>query len=220
MADASLTFGATQYMGDQTGWAEQTANKRDTYERDFVLSRVGEEAASKLFDNKQEYDISMTANVNGSAPTIPATLGKLYSLGICTSMTITTTWNKHVDFSATCHNHTVNAHEDTLHQAAHGITVDDGFGATDFLGGTAGDNASVETSTCEITCEHEDKNKGNGDHLAGENYHGLITVTVTWNGTPTSTNDGSWDMVEDVTETSNVSFNQRVYRGVKKLVLS
>jgi hypothetical protein len=223
MADATITFGASQVFGDLSGWSEQNTSLNKTSQRASVLGLTGNEVAGKLYDEKTEASASYQANVDGSAPSLPANIGALLnSAYILTGISVSTNWNAHVSMDLTGHNHTDNAHaaSPALNSVAHSITLTDGFGSTDFLGGTAGDNASVESSTIEITCQHEDKNQGDGKHLVGENYNPMITTTVTWTGEPTSSNDGTWDQVEEITNSTNVAHNQHVYRGIKALAFS
>ncbi|HPA41105.1 MAG TPA: hypothetical protein PKV69_03755, partial [Candidatus Hydrogenedentes bacterium] len=68
-----------------------------------------------------------------AAPTVPATIGKLYGNYDLTGINIATSATAMAKMDLTGHNHAENAHADTLQQAAHGITLSSGFGAQDFL---------------------------------------------------------------------------------------
>lgn len=220
MAEPAITFGANALLGTLTGWSEQDTNSDVNSQRAAVLNSSGNEAASNLHNERTDYSVTAKATTTG-APTVPATIGALLnSTGILTEINISTTAEDFVTLSLTAHQHTNNPHVDDRNQAAHGITLSAGFGATDFLGGTAGSDAAVASSSIRIACDHEDIANASGNHLIGENYNGKIESETVWSGVPTTPVGSGWDKVSVVTQRSNTGFLTTTARAEKALALS
>ncbi len=222
MPEPTITFGAAQSFGALTGWGEQSTSSDVMKDRAAALDNVGNEAASKVFNQRTEVSATYKAQ-STSAPTVPAAIGALVNSLIATSIALTTSQSDFAQMVLGGHNHAANAHTSSpaLRTGTHGVTLSLGFGATDFLGGTAGSNASVMSSTCTITCQHADEMDNDGDHQVGQNYTATLDATVTWLGVPTTAIGGAgWDNVSVRTETNNQGFLQTVAHGVKSISMS
>ena len=222
MADKVVAFGASDGFGALVGWELQGSGSGVISDRAAVLDDTGNEADSILFNERTEGSSTYQSNLSGSAPTIPASIGALVNGLVLTSISLSTTQNGHVTMTLTGHNHTENAHaaEPALASVAHGVTLDDGFGVTDFFGGTAGDNAAPISSNLTISCEHADVQDEVGDHFVGENYNPRMSGSVQWAGVPTSTDDASWDVTTKTTDTGNVNFITTTVNGEKALTFA
>lgn len=220
MAEPTITFGAAQGFGTLTGWNEQNTTSAVVSDRARTLSRIGNETASALHNERTEVTTNYEAAAASSVAILPATLGKLTNSLVVTEISVSTSATGFASCSVTGHNHTDNAHADTLQQAAHGIATTVGFGAVDFLGGTAGDDASVESSTITISCQHNDQVDKDGDHLVGENYDAMIAVTVVWSGVPTVAVGAGWDTTSVETGTDNQGFLKTTVTATKTLALA
>lgn len=218
MAEASINFGTSSKFGTLTGWAAQDANPATSTQLARTLNETGDEAASQLFDTKTDITQTFKAAVAG-AVTLPAAIGALLGGYILTGINISTTWNDFATIVLSGHNHAVNPHANTLRQAAHGITLTAGFGATAFLGATAGP-AVLQSSTCNITIQHVDKNGATGDHAAGQNYDCVITVTETWQGTPTTNAGSGWKVTNVTAPESNTDLVGTVVTAQKSIALA
>ena len=222
MAEPTIAFGAAASFGALTGWVEQSSGSTVASDRASVLGATGNEAVSKLHNAGTQVSTPYKASVTGSAPTIPATLGAIVNSLDLTGISISTTAGDFASMTLTGHNHSDNAHaaSPVLRFAAHGITLADGFGAKDFLGGTAGADASVESSTINISAQHVDILAGaTGNHLIGQNYNAMIEAETVWSGVPGTASSG-WDQVSVETRTTNTGFLQTIVRGTKTLALA
>lgn len=217
---ATITFGDASVFGTQTGWTVQGSSQAATNERAEALNEIGNEIENELYNSMTEYSQEFISSSATVAPTIPATIGKLYGSAVVTSIAVTTSGTDFPKMTLAGHNHADAAHTDTLHQAAHSLALTDGFGAKDFLSGTAGDNAVVQSSSVTITCQHNDTLDADGDHLAGENFNGKIVATTTWYGVPGANADAGWDVTSVTTTKENTGFLKTVVTGTKALTLA
>lgn len=221
MTEPAITFGATDTpFGAPTGWVPKGPAKNVTKDRANVLNAIGNEVASKLHNERTEYTQDFEPASASVAPTVPPIIGILLDTMILTGISLQTNATAFVTMSLTGHQHTANAHADTLKQVAHNIAVSKSFGAIDFLGATAGDDASLESSSCEITCQHIDVEDDDGDHLVGENYDGRISVNQTWHGVPTTAAGAGWDVTGTNTTENNTGFLQTATTAEKALALA
>ena len=217
MAEPTITFGAAQSFGALTGWAEQSSDSGVAQDRAFTLGAAGDELVSKVSNTRTEVSTPYKADDDGAvAP--PANIGAVVNSIVLTQIQINTTKNDFATMTLTGHNHAANAHADaTTKQIAHGITLAAGFGAEDFLGGTAGDNADVDSSSITISVQHTDIEDADNAHLTGQNYNGKITAETVWNGVPTTAVGAGWDNVRVSTRTTNTGFLQTVASAEKAL---
>lgn len=218
MAEPSINFGTSSKFGTLSGLVAQDANPTISKQLARSLDEDGDEAAAKTYDEKTEVTQNFKSS-SASAPTLPAKIGAKAGDYILTGINISTNWNDFAQVSLTGHNHTENAHADTLRQAAHGITLSAGFGANEFLGATAG-SAVLQSSTCNIVCQHVDANDADGDHSHGQNYDAVITVTETWQGVPTTNAGSGWTVTNVATNETNTNFVTTVVTAQKSVALA
>lgn len=222
MAEPTITFGAAASFGALTGWNEQSSSSSVVSDRARTLDEAGNQAASNLHNERTEVTTNYEAAATSGVSVLPASIGALTNSLIVTGIDVSTSATGFASCTVTGHNHTDNAHTESpaLESVAHAIASTVGFGAVDFLGGTAGDNAAVESSTLSISCEHNDVVAEDGDHLVGENYDPKITATTVWNGVPTTAVGAGWDNVSVVTETTNTGFLKTTATGEKALTFA
>lgn len=220
MADKVISFGASEGFGAFAGWeshgTEDTTNKT----RAMSTGDKGDEIASTLHDERNE--VSTTYECNSDTNTIPEAIGALENGLILTSIQISTAEGRYATMTLQGHNHAKNEHADSpaLRTATHAITLEAAFGATDFLGGTAGDNASCIEGSVTITCEHTDQNDDGGDHLVGQNYGAKIEARSVWAGVPTTAAAEGWDVTVQTDTDENTGFQRTSVTGVKKLAMT
>ena len=221
MAEPTITFGAAASFGAQTGWNENSSGVNVASDRGVSLDEIGNEAASQLHNERTEVSTNY-ASAATAAPTIPATLGAIVNSLVLTGISVQTSGTGFATMTLTGHNHTDNAHgaSPALASVAHGISISAGWGGEDFLGGTAGDNAAVESSSLDITCEHTDVTGATGNHLVGDNHGPKISATTVWNGAPASPVGEGWDKVSVATETTNQGFLKTTVTAEKSLAFS
>jgi hypothetical protein len=217
MSEPSIKFGTQSVFGTMTGWAGDSPSINKRSQRANVLGETGDEVASKLYDEMTETSQQFTA-ATATAPTLPANIGAILASKVVTSISISTSATDFAKVTMTGHQHTSNPHT-SVRNVAHGITLRAGFGATDFLGATAGSDAAVESSTCNITCQHTDIQDGNGDHLTGNNYDARITATVVWHGVPTTPAAAGWDVTSVETKETPTGYLQTTVTAEKALTL-
>ena len=220
MAEPTITFGATCAAGALAGWNYQSSSSNVVSDRAKALDASGNEAASNLHNERTEITDNYEASAVSGVAVLPATIGALVGTGIVTGIDVSTSATAFATLAVTSHNHTDNAHANTLVQVAHGIADTVGFGAVDFLGGTAGSNASPESSTLSITCQHNDIVDKDGNHLIGENFDAMIVATTVWSGVPTTAVGAGWDVTSVETTDENTGFEKTTVTATKKLTLA
>jgi hypothetical protein len=224
MAEPAIQFNVvTAPFGDLTGdgWNHGNVSFGVTRERANSIDASGNETAHKLHNAVTEYQQAFTASSATVAPTPPDTIGALVGLAMLTEISIST-GRKFAEMSLTGHQHAVNAHADTLLQAAHGITLSKAFGAVDFMTATAGANATLVESTVTIRIvNHVDEMNGDGDHLVGGNAGGEIEITQVWLGVPTTPcGDATISITGEPKEEAVGGFKTFSYTGIKPLTLA
>lgn len=221
MTIPAITFGAgVTGFGAIDGFELQGSGSNVIYDRAVVLGTGGNEINQKLFNARTEVTATYKADLTGSAPTLPLVLGALVNSLILTGINLNTINNDFATMTLTGHNHTANAHVATpLNVVTHGYTLTDGFGVTDFLGGTAGDNASPISGSINIVCDHVDRLDESGDHLIGQNFNARAEATTTWAGVP-GTASATFDEVSVETNQQNVDFLETVVNGVDGLTMA
>jgi hypothetical protein len=221
MAEPAITFGAVDDpFGAPAGWVAKGPAKSVIKDRANVLGPKGNEAASKLHNERTEYTQEFEPASATVAPTVPPTIGVLLGDCILTGISLSTSGTGFVSMTLTGHQHADNAHANTLQQASHGVSVAKSFGAVDFLGSTQGNAAALESSTCDITCQHVDVEDDDGDHLVGENFDGRIAVSQTSHGVPTTPAGAGWDVTNVATTENNTGFLQTAVTAEKAVVLA
>jgi len=217
----TIAFGSEQPFGALTGWNYTSANVTIEKERANALDEIGNEAASQLYDEKTTVTASLVAAAT-TAPTVPATLGaRLNSLYVLTSIQISTTRDGFATMTLTGHGHAANDHTGSdVKTVAHGITLSSGFGAQDFMGGTAGDNAAARAGSITIECQHADETDASGGHLVGENYTPMLTAETEWTGVPTTAAGAGWDVTSKPNPTENTGFETYSVSGTKPLTFT
>lgn len=222
MADAVVTFGAAATFGALSGWEEQSSTSNVVKDRVAVLNELGNEAADNSINERTEVSTTYRAGATGATTILPAAIGDLLNGYIVTGISVRTSADGFVEMTLTGHNHTSNAHavSPALRKGTHSIALTGGFGATDFLGSTAGSNATIVSSSCEITCEHTDEIAGDGTHFVGQNHNGKIVVTTEWVGTPSAVGATGYDVIGTDTGTDNQGFQRTTYRAEKGLAVT
>ena len=221
MAEPSITFGVSATpFGAPTGWVPRGPAVSVVKDRANVLNGIGNEVASQLHNERTEVTQEFAPASASVTPTVPATIGALLDEVILTGISLSTSATGFVSMTLTGHQHANNAHVDNLKKVAHGVTLSGSFGTTDFMGATPGANASLESSSCDITVQHIDVQNGDGNHLVGENFDGRIAYSQTWHGVPTTASSGSIDVTSTVTTENNTGFLQTAVTGEKALTLA
>lgn len=222
MSDIAIQFAvASSPFGAPTGWVPSgPARVSIPTPRATANGNYGNEAASQTYGDILEYTQDFVA-AQTTTPTIPPTIGILLDTVILTSISISTNQTDFVKMVLVGHNHTNNAHANSLVQVAHGISISAGFGGIDFLGATAGSVAAVESSTLEISCGHEDVYNGDSsEHLAGNNHTAVMTASTVWHGVPTTAVGAAWDSVSVDTDEETTGFLKTTASGEKGLTLA
>jgi|GEM_PF-3132021 len=219
MADKAILYGASEGFGAISGWNAKSTKSPETHERKTAHDDKGDEAASKLVGEKTE--VSSDYECEQDANTIPSAIGALVNSFILTEIAIKTSAEA-AQMSLRGHNHGENAHASSpaLRTATHAIAVTKAFGAIDFLGGTAGTDASVVSGDCTIKCDHHDQDDGDGDHLVGENCNAMIECVTTWSGVPSVVAEAGWDVTVESSEDEATGFIKTVVTGTKKIAMT
>ena len=215
----TIAFGSEQPFGALTGWNYTSASVTVEKKRANALDEIGNEDASQLYDEMTNVTASFVA-ASTTAPTIPPSIGAVLNGYIVTSIQVTTDREAFATMTLTGHNHAANAHSGSEKSVAHNLTLASGFGAKDFMAGTAGSNASIKSGTVTIECQHADETDSSGGHLVGENYTPMITAETEWVGVPSAAAESGWYVTSKPNPTSNTAFETYSVSGTKALAFS
>lgn len=218
MAEPTILFGASDGFGAITGCELQSDTPNLQSDRARALGASGDEAANNLHNERTEYSATyrIVSDTNDVADLI---LGAVVNGRDVTRIHIgTQAGDEYNTVEISGHNHTDNAHADTLKQVAIADVIGEiaitAYGAVDFLGGTAGDNAALQSGSITFECQHNDKTDEAGDHLIGENYDAMATAESEWVGVPTTAASG-WDVTTKENPVSNTDFKTTRVSGTK-----
>jgi hypothetical protein len=165
------TFGAgTPVFTVPSGWAFNGKGNAIVTRREKAYSKTSNAIASNLFDARKEISENFVAIVK-TGPTLPANLG----VGGLLNINVTTNRDQFARLTQGGHTHE-DGEDGTLRQVAHGITMERGFGASEF--GSTGVSEIIESSVV-IECDHAESPDKDGDTAQGENYDPRITLTIT-----------------------------------------
>ena len=195
--DLNLPYGSPSQFGTLTGWNSGDATITETKQVATTEDEYDDVTAAKEYDTKTEVTQPFKAAAL-TAPDLPEYCGDILGGKLVTKISIKTKATDFVEMELTGHNHAVNAHAaNSDHRLLeHGITLDSGFGAKNFLGATLGDECTIESADLDIEINHDDILNGlTGNHFAGNNYHGHLTCTMVFRGVPTSFCDASWTVI-------------------------
>lgn len=218
MTDKNVTYGAAAIFGAVTGW-KYVGPGSSSINKDLAEAKdeIGNVAASNLINER--IDKSANLECYDDTNTIPDSIGEVVNSIALLGISIALNRNASARMTLSGHNHTANPHT-SLNLAAHGITISSAFGAEDLVGGTAGDNATVESVQVNITCDHDDEaDEGGLDHFCGQNNNAKIQITQTWLGVPTTPFDSAtWQGT--ATETTDGKFTRTIVNVTKYLTLA
>jgi hypothetical protein len=211
----AAVWGATGLgHGPLTGWEIQSVTVSEDNKRGTAPDEIGNEAAAQVYDDTQQVTTNYKATVK-TAPTIPASIGAEINGITTTQITVSTDSEDFATMTLTGHAHTDGDHG-TCKSVAHGMTLNRGFGASDF-GVTGGE--SVRSSELTITCEHSDVPGAEGDTAGGENYNPRVEISVRVLGDSPSL-PGGFDRMTDALEGASEDFQYTTISGVKPLAFT
>ena len=200
--------------GALAGWEIQSVTVSDDNKRGTAPDEIGNEVASNLYDDTQQVTTNYKATVK-TAPSIPSDIGSDINGITTTQISVSTDSEDFATMTLTGHAHTDGTHGDCK-SVAHGMTLDRGFGASDF-GVTGGE--SVRSSELTITCEHSEVPDAEGDNAAGENYNPRIEISVRVLGSSPSLPAG-FDLMTDALEGASEDFQYTTIAGIKPLAFT
>lgn len=192
-------------------WEVQTGpSPKTSRQRAQGLKSTGDEAASKLYDEKKTVTCVYECFAASGNLTLPS-VGTITSTGYHidkVDLSYTTKWPK-MTVSGHLHGGANNHATDDCRTYTSSLTFPAGWGIPRALAGFAlavGDTAIAWASAdYSLSCVHLDEpNPETGDWLAGENRDGTETMSVTLAGVgATITAPAGWDKTEDGNEQSN-----------------
>jgi hypothetical protein len=211
----AAVWGATGLgHGPLTGWEIQSVTVSEDNKRGTAPDEIGNEAAAQVYDDTQQVTTNYKATVK-TAPTIPASIGAEINGITTTQITVSTDSEDFATMTLTGHAHTDGDHG-TCKSVAHGMTLNRGFGASNF-GVTGGE--SVRSSELTITCEHSDVPDAEGNTAGGENFNPRIEISVRVLGDSPSLPEG-FDRMTDALEGASEDLQYTTISGVKPLAFT
>lgn len=219
MAEPTILFGATDGIGAITGCELVSDTPSINRDRARALGASGDEVAANLHNERTEYTstYNIVSDTNDVSTLI---LGAVVNGRVVTRIAIKTqAGDSYNTLEVTSHNHADNAHADTLKQVAIAGVLGEiaitAYGAVDFMEGTAGDNAGLQSGEITFECQHNDKTGPLGNHLIGENCDAMASADSEWVGVPTTAAVAGWDVTVNENAVSNTEFKTTKVTGTK-----
>jgi len=198
---ASFGASATSRFGTVTGWEKQSASENEVSVRANAFDGIGNESQSNLYDKRVEVTEEWKANLTTTAPTIPASIGAVTNDYVLTGITVSTVNNDFATMTLTGHKHE-DGSDGTLKSVSHGITLQRGFGTSNF-GSSGGE--SIDSSSANIELDHAEVADAGGDTDRGENHNPRVSITVTVLGTGV-TAPSTYDTISVSADSTNTDF--------------
>jgi hypothetical protein len=197
-------------------WRSQNTNNDDQAARAIAQGNDGDQVASTLYDDKNEVSGNYTW-VSADPIWTDTSAENLLPIGtvagagsyMCQQEVVSYSNNAYPTLAATGHNHDDNPHADTeMVEYSPSIVLAGGFGVPDILA-NADTDSSPTAATYTLTAEHQDVNDKDGNHLAGDNYNGSESLSLTYYGSPSLTTTG-WDITSANSGDANADFDTYV----------
>ena len=196
MANSKIKFfSPVEVTGPHTGWELQTGgNPSLARQRASVLKSDGDELAAVQYGAQYSYTENYTASAfsgNMTVPNVGAVKNGAHvdSVSVAYSQTAAPTLavnsHKHATVDGTAIEHDAcREYEPSiiLPARAIGVPVTLKKKAGDTAVFTLPEGVGIRSLSYQLQCTHVDENDGNGDHLAGDNYDGVETLTIEFTG--------------------------------------
>ena len=200
-----------------TGWERQTPQKSTSTQRASALGADGDEIASRDYGAQTQIPANFVAVAVTGNLTLPV-CGEIVGGFHVDGFTLTYNQAGFPTLSVTAHKHGSDSH-DTCRKytptlacpAQFGIPDLDDDNETSFAGFVSSATVGMRSLTYSMQVNHVDENKGDGSHLAGDNYDATETVSFETTGITTitapsaGTGETSWTCTSDGENTSNVA---------------
>ncbi len=176
-----------------TGWVRQTPNKNTNTNRASALGADGDEIASQDWGPQTQITVPFVSTGTSGNLTLPV-VGSVQGGWHIDSFSLTYNQAGFPTLSVTAHKHGSTAH-DTCRTYTPTLTCPAQFGIPD-LGTSAGSSfggftvdkiVGMRSLTYSMQVNHVDENKGDGSHLAGDNYDATESVAFETTGIATIT---------------------------------
>lgn len=187
-----------------SGWMRQTSRDSKTQERASVLGPDGDEVASHLFEEQHNITVPLVSTATTGNLTLPK-LGQIINGYHIDGFTLTYNQGGFPQIEINAHKHGSSAH-DTCRTYTPSIQAPACFGIPSTFGSfSVGSNYGMRSLTYSCSVNHVDENKGDGDHLAGDNYDGTEEVSIETTGVTTIEAPTGWTCDSSETNRSNVA---------------
>lgn len=195
MATENVKFFEPENLLSFSGWVRQTPQKTKSTQRASALGEDGDEIASQDYGDQTQITVPFVATATTGNLTLPV-IGSIQNGHHIDGFELTYNQAAFPTLSVTAHKHGSSVH-DTCRTYTPTLTCPAQFGipdldlianiATSFGGFTVDKIVGLRSLTYSMQVNHEDENKGDGSHLAGDNYDATETVAFETTGIATIT---------------------------------
>lgn len=204
MLELNVKFFNPDELITLSGWMRQTSRDNTTREKASVLGPDGDEVASRLLEEQHNITVPLVSTALTGNLALPK-LGQIINGYHVDGFTLTYNQGGFPQIEINAHKHGDSDH-DTCRTYTPSITAPAGFGIPSSFGSfSIGDTVGMRGLTYSCSVNHVDENKGNGDHLAGDNYDGTEQVSIETTGVTTITAPTGWTCDSDEINRSNVA---------------
>ena len=195
---------AVDVFGIGGNWIAQNNKNNDVSDRASGLKANGDEAASKMFNGRNEISVPYKCFVETGNLTLP-NVGSVSNGYVITQVVLAPAKDNFPTMTVTGHQHDSNAHT-ALNEYAATLTIPAQFGIPTMFSQSNAACGKVSMSYT-LACDHIDETGGTGDHLAGQNLNGRETLALEYIGTPSHTVPAGWDTLNTEDDGDNTKFD-------------
>jgi hypothetical protein len=218
---ASTLFGASA-----TYFNPQSSSSTHTDEAAMIKDALGNmECETTGLDGKTEYEneyayCNASPDIKTDLAALLTAFGDVVNSIKVTELSIRYTAGQYATVSIKGHQHDEQAHASGYTQGtanvAAAVPANSGFGVPTFTGVTLGSGASPIEATLTFSFEHKDVVGADGNHFAGKNITPKATLSITYEGTPSTgqpVTGWTTDTYSAAPKDSNDDFDKYEYTG-------
>jgi hypothetical protein len=193
MADAVVALEASDLFSVDSHFSPQRSSSIHSQSQSNTLDELGNNQCETMIDGKTDYETdyeycNAVPAIVQDAGTLLTTFGAVADSKLITDIEFAFAAGKYATMKIKGHNH-----DDAAHTTGTGaanvsdiIPAGAGFGVPTWAGVSLGSNATPIEATVNVTFNHVDKISAAGIHFVGKNITCKATITVKYQGVPTT----------------------------------
>jgi len=216
----AVGFQASDLFALGANFHEQSSSSIDMDDRANIMDKDGNVECETMVNGRVEYTnefayCNASPDIKTDLSTQLTQFGDVFDSKKMTQMTVTFTAGAYATVSITGHQHDDNAHTsavaDGYADVSAALPSGAGFGVPTLTGQTLGNDAQPQSLTITFSCNHVDREGGDGTHFVGKNITVLAELTEEFVGTPDTATATGWTTDTKGPSDQNQDFDTYTY---------